>query len=156
MLQSVLNCYYDSLNIILMKEVEKWILFQNLRIVLLALDEICDIRLLSRVRNFLAEKYTRCVRMHNGVNCENSKTQKDELIITDNSVSGNKAVLSLALDRRNKDYFTCDASCLDPPVQLSTSHGCGLHYFWLPTNARVETYNSRKKSCPILQYCNES
>ena len=42
MLQSVLNCYYDSLNIILRKEVEKRILFQNLRIVLLAIDEICD------------------------------------------------------------------------------------------------------------------
>ena len=32
----------------------------------------------------------------------------------------NKAVLSVALDRRNKDYFACDAGCLDPPVQLST------------------------------------
>ena len=34
--------------------------------------------------------------------------------------SDNKAVLSVALDRRNKDYFACDAGCLDPPVQLST------------------------------------
>ena len=37
MMQSVLNCYYDSLNIILRKEVEKRILFQNLRIVLLGM-----------------------------------------------------------------------------------------------------------------------
>ena len=56
--------------------------------------------------------------MHNGVNCENSKTQKDELIITDNSVSGNKAVLSMALDRRNKDYFACDAGCLGKKYSL--------------------------------------
>ena len=33
--------------------------------------------------------------------------------------SDNKAVLSVALDRRNKDYFACDAGCLDPPVKLS-------------------------------------
>ena len=34
----------------------------------------------------------------------------------------NKAVLSVALDRKNEHhYFACDAGCLDPPVQLSTN-----------------------------------
>ena len=37
---------------------------------------------LVEVRNFLGEKYTRKVRMHDGVKCENSKDQKDELILT--------------------------------------------------------------------------
>ena len=34
--------------------------------------------------------------------------------------SDNKAVLEVALDRQDKDYFACDAGCLDPPVQLNT------------------------------------
>merc|ERR1711893_192099 len=42
MLNSVLNCYYDSLNILMRREVEKKCLFQHLRICLLAIDEICD------------------------------------------------------------------------------------------------------------------
>ena len=33
----------------------------------------------------------------------------------------NKAAIFVGLDRRNKDYFGCDAGCLDPPVKLSTS-----------------------------------
>ena len=33
----------------------------------------------------------------------------------------NKAVLYVALDRRDKDYFACDAGCLDPPNKLSTT-----------------------------------
>lgn len=32
----------------------------------------------------------------------------------------NKAVLQVALDRQDKDYFGCDAGCLDSPVPLST------------------------------------
>ena len=40
---------------------------------------------LVEVRNFLGEKYTRKVRMHDGVKCENSKDQKDELILTGNN-----------------------------------------------------------------------
>ena len=32
----------------------------------------------------------------------------------------NKAVIKVALDRQDKDYFACDAGCLDPPVQLTT------------------------------------
>ena len=31
----------------------------------------------------------------------------------------NKAVIKVALDRQDKDYFACDAGCLDPPVQLT-------------------------------------
>ena len=30
----------------------------------------------------------------------------------------NKAAMFLSLDRRNKDYYACDAGCLDPPVKL--------------------------------------
>lgn len=30
----------------------------------------------------------------------------------------NKAVLFVALDRKDKDYFACDAGCLDQPVEL--------------------------------------
>jgi len=32
----------------------------------------------------------------------------------------NKAVIKVASDRQDKDYFACDAGCLDPPVQLTT------------------------------------
>ena len=32
----------------------------------------------------------------------------------------NKPYMLVALDRRNRDYFACDAGCLDPPVKLST------------------------------------
>jgi large subunit ribosomal protein L9e len=35
---------------------------------------------LVEVRNFLGEKFIRRVRMHDGVKCENSKEQKDELV----------------------------------------------------------------------------
>ncbi len=41
---------------------------------------------LVEVRNFLGEKYIRRVRMHDGVKCENSKEQKDELIVSGNSI----------------------------------------------------------------------
>jgi len=37
----------------------------------------------------------------------------------------NKAVLRVALDRSDKDYYGCDAGCLDPPVLL----GSELHTF---------------------------
>ncbi len=36
--------------------------------------------------------------------------------------SDNKAVLLVALDRRHRDYFACDAGCLDPPARLTTQH----------------------------------
>ena len=32
----------------------------------------------------------------------------------------NKAALLVALDRRDKDYYACDAGCVDPPARLST------------------------------------
>ena len=39
---SVLNCVYDSVSLILRKNVEKRALFDSLDIIMLALDEICD------------------------------------------------------------------------------------------------------------------
>ena len=39
---SVLNCVYDSISQILRKNVEKKSLFDNLDVVMLAVDEICD------------------------------------------------------------------------------------------------------------------
>jgi hypothetical protein len=41
-LMSVLNCVYESISQILRKNVEKKALFENLDIIMLALDEICD------------------------------------------------------------------------------------------------------------------
>ncbi|XP_071040253.1 coatomer subunit zeta-1 isoform X2 [Parasteatoda tepidariorum] len=41
-LVSVLNCLYDAVNQILRKNVEKRTLLENLDIILLAIDEICD------------------------------------------------------------------------------------------------------------------
>merc|ERR1712098_768801 len=41
---------------------------------------------LIEVRNFLGEKFIRKVRMHPGVTVENSKAQKDELIVQGNSI----------------------------------------------------------------------
>lgn len=39
---SVLNCFYDSISQILRKNVEKRIVLENLDIIMLAMDEICD------------------------------------------------------------------------------------------------------------------
>merc|ERR1711936_1224042 len=61
---------------------------------------------LVEVRNFLGEKYTRKVRMHDGVKCENSKDQKDELILTGNSVeavSQSAALIQQSTTVKNKD-----------------------------------------------------
>jgi len=33
----------------------------------------------------------------------------------------NKAEIEVTLDRKNRDYFACDAGCLDPPVKLSST-----------------------------------
>ena len=41
-LTSVLNCLYDSISQILRKNIEKRSLMENLDVVMLALDEICD------------------------------------------------------------------------------------------------------------------
>lgn len=41
-LLSVLNCLFDTINLILKKNVEKRALLENLDIVMLAFDEICD------------------------------------------------------------------------------------------------------------------
>merc|ERR1711988_1180678 len=61
---------------------------------------------LVEVRNFLGEKYTRKVRMHDGVKCENSKDQKDELMLTGNSVeavSQSAALIQQSTTVKNKD-----------------------------------------------------
>merc|ERR1712156_446459 len=61
---------------------------------------------LVEVRNFLGEKYTRRVRMREGVKCENSKEQKDELILTGNSieaVSQSAALIQQSTTVKNKD-----------------------------------------------------
>ena len=42
LLLSVLNCVYETVSLILRKNVEKRSLFDNLDVVMLALDEICD------------------------------------------------------------------------------------------------------------------
>jgi len=39
---SVLNCLYESVSAILRKNVEKRVVFENLDIVMLAMDEIVD------------------------------------------------------------------------------------------------------------------
>uniref|UniRef100_A0A1A9VF84 Coatomer subunit zeta n=1 Tax=Glossina austeni TaxID=7395 RepID=A0A1A9VF84_GLOAU len=41
-LLSVLNCLYDSISLILKKNVEKRLVLDNLEIIMLAFDEICD------------------------------------------------------------------------------------------------------------------
>ena len=42
MLNAVLTCLFESLSIMLRKNVEKRILYDNLDLVLLTVDEICD------------------------------------------------------------------------------------------------------------------
>merc|ERR1712038_1753688 len=61
---------------------------------------------LVEVRNFLGEKFIRRVRMHDGVTCENSKDQKDELTLTGNSieaVSQSVALIQQSTTVKNKD-----------------------------------------------------
>merc|ERR1712209_388837 len=61
---------------------------------------------LVEVRNFLGEKFIRRVRMHDGVICKNSKDQRDELIITGNSieaVSQSVALIQQSTSVKNKD-----------------------------------------------------
>merc|ERR1719197_1213824 len=57
------------------------------------------------VRNFLGEKFIRKVRMHPGVTVENSKGQKDELIVQGNSieaVSQSAALIQQSTTVKNK------------------------------------------------------
>ena len=61
---------------------------------------------LIEVRNFLGEKFIRKVRMHPGVTVENSKAQKDELIVQGNSieaVSQSAALIQQSTTVKNKD-----------------------------------------------------
>merc|ERR1712080_603545 len=60
----------------------------------------------TKVRNFLGEKFIRKVRMHPGVTVENSKSQKDELILQGNSVdavSQSAALIQQSTTVKNKD-----------------------------------------------------
>lgn len=53
-LMSVLNCLYESVSMILRKNVEKRALLDNMDVVMLAMDEICDsgyVALLSKPSN---------------------------------------------------------------------------------------------------------
>ena len=59
---------------------------------------------LVEVRNFLGEKFIRRVKMHNGVKCENSKDQKDELI-----VSGKTCDEKLLFAALVKTLIKCDS-----------------------------------------------
>ena len=61
---------------------------------------------LIEVRNFLGEKYIRKVRMAPGVTVENSKAQKDELIVTGNSIEAvaqSSALIQQSTTVKNKD-----------------------------------------------------
>merc|ERR1711963_1117912 len=61
---------------------------------------------LIEIRNFLGEKYIRKVRMHEGVTVENSKAQKDVLIVQGNSidaVSQSAALIQQSTSVKNKD-----------------------------------------------------
>merc|ERR1712133_44817 len=61
---------------------------------------------LIEVRNFLGEKFIRKVRMHPGVTVENSKGQKDELIVQGNSIeaaSQSAALIQQSTTVKNKD-----------------------------------------------------
>merc|ERR1719391_969548 len=61
---------------------------------------------LIEVRNFLGEKFIRKGRMHPGVTVENSKSQKDELIVQGNSieaVSQSAALIQQSTTVKNKD-----------------------------------------------------
>merc|ERR1712126_371311 len=60
---------------------------------------------LIEVRNFLGEKFIRKVRMHPGVTVENSKGQKDELILQGNSIDAvsQSAALIQSTTVKNKD-----------------------------------------------------
>jgi len=58
------------------------------------------------IRNFIGEKYVRRVMMQSGVDVEISKSQKDELVLTGNSlehVSQSAADIQQACKVRNKD-----------------------------------------------------
>merc|ERR1712029_680572 len=78
---------------------------------------------LIQVRNFLGEKYIRRVRMHDGVTVENSKAQKDELIVQGNSieaVSQSAALIQQSTTVKNKDIksFWTVSTCPRRPLSL--------------------------------------
>merc|ERR1712127_353653 len=81
---------------------------------------------LIEVRNFLGEKFIRKVRMHSGVTVENSKNQKDELIVQGNSVeavSQSAALIQQSTTVKNKDIrkfldglYVSEKTTIEKPV----------------------------------------
>ena len=69
MLNSVLSCLFDSLSTMLRKNVEKRSLYDNLDVVMLAVDEICDDGLVEFDMNsfhdsfFLIESFSKRIRL---------------------------------------------------------------------------------------------
>ena len=85
-----------------------WRLYKSVLLPILLAEILTSFYLLFQVevRNFLGEKFIRRVRMHDGVKCENSKDQKDELIISGNSVeavSQSAALIQQSTTVKNKD-----------------------------------------------------
>ena len=88
------------------------------------------------IRNFIGEKIVRRVTMAEGVDVEISKSQKDELILTGNSlenVSQSAADIQQICKVRNKDIRKVRPDLLPRPCRRR--HGCGLSST-NPTGAR--------------------
>jgi hypothetical protein len=92
------------------------------------------------IRNFIGEKIVRRVTMHEGVDVEVSKAQKDELILTGNSlenVSQSAADIQQICRVRNKDIRKVrvsthhDAGALDKE-ELSWLNGKSFQFFSHP------------------------
>merc|ERR1712209_263064 len=81
------------------------------------------------VRNFLGEKFIRRVKMHDGVTVENSKAQKDGLIVSGNDIE--KVSLSAALIQQSSTRISGSSwtacTCLRRPLLLRMNrHFCHL------------------------------
>ncbi len=91
------------------------------------------------IRNFIGEKIVRRVTMAEGVDVEISKSQKDELILTGNSlenVSQSAADIQQICKVRNKDIRKVRPDLLPRPCWRR--HGCGLSST-NPTGAALAT-----------------
>merc|ERR1711935_393514 len=107
---------------------------------------------LVEVRNFLGEKYTRRVRMHDGVMCENSKDQKDELILTGNSVeavSQSAALIQQSTTVKNKDIrkFWMVSTFQKRAILKSNSKDSKINRnFFTPFTTKKKKKKKKKKS----------
>merc|ERR1719458_2474050 len=75
---------------------------------------------LIEVRNFLGEKFIRKVRMHPGVTVENSKSQKDELIVQGNSIEADE-LLSKEVTDLNQSASLRDGT-VDGEMRIHSPH----------------------------------